>query len=39
MDCHPGADPLLALDRLSRDPDIEPEVDLAGRRKQVAQLL
>jgi hypothetical protein len=34
-----GTDPLLALDRLAADPDIEPTVDLAGRRRQLEQLL
>ncbi|MEF8883270.1 MAG: DUF6276 family protein [Halapricum sp.] len=34
-----GSDPLLVLDRLARDPDLEPGVDLAGRRRQVEQLL
>jgi len=34
-----GTDPLLVLDRLARDPDIEAEVDLAGRRRQLEQLL
>jgi hypothetical protein len=34
-----GTDPLLALDRLARDPDIDAEVDLQGRRRQLEQLL
>jgi hypothetical protein len=34
-----GADPLLVLDRLDRDPDIDPETDLSGRRRQLEQLL
>jgi hypothetical protein len=34
-----GTDPLLALDRLSRESTIETELDLAGRRRQLEQLL
>lgn len=34
-----GVDPLLVLDRLARDPDIETDLDLAGRRRQLEQLL
>jgi len=34
-----GTDPLLALDRLAADPDIETELDLTGRRRQLEQLL
>ena len=34
-----GTDPLLVLDRLARDPDIQTDVDLSGRRKQLEQLL
>jgi hypothetical protein len=34
-----GVDPLLALDRLDADPGIETETDLAGRRRQLEQLL
>lgn len=34
-----GTDPLLALDRLERDPDVEAAVDLGGRRRQLEQLL
>ena len=34
-----GTDPLLVLDRLARDPDLEPAVDLTGRRRQLEQLL
>jgi hypothetical protein len=34
-----GTDPLLVLDRLDRDPDLEPQTDLSGRRRQLEQLL
>lgn len=34
-----GTDPLLVLDRLARDPDIETDIDLSGRRRQLEQLL
>lgn len=34
-----GVDPLLALDRLAGEPDVEPAVDLRGRRRQLEQLL
>jgi hypothetical protein len=34
-----GSDPLLVLDRLAADPDLDPAVDLAGRRRQLEQLL
>jgi hypothetical protein len=34
-----GVDPLLVLDRLDADPGTETEVDLAGRRRQLEQLL
>jgi hypothetical protein len=34
-----GVDPLLVLDRLDADPGIETELDLAGRRRQLEQLL
>jgi hypothetical protein len=34
-----GTDPLLALDRLAADEGIETELDLAGRRRQLEQLL
>ncbi|MXR50604.1 hypothetical protein GRX03_03135 [Halovenus sp. WSH3] len=34
-----GTDPLLALDRLARDPDIDTDLDLSGRRRQLEQLL
>lgn len=34
-----GADPLLVLDRLARDADLEPATDLSGRRRQLEQLL
>lgn len=34
-----GVDPLLVLDRLASDPDVEATADLAGRRRQLEQLL
>lgn len=34
-----GVDPLLVLDRLAADPDVETELDLRGRRRQLEQLL
>lgn len=34
-----GTDPLLALDRLADDPDIDSETDLRTRRRQLEQLL
>ena len=34
-----GTDPLLVLDRLARDPELDPAVDFAGRRRQLEQLL
>ncbi|MCU4751699.1 DUF6276 family protein [Halobacteria archaeon AArc-curdl1] len=34
-----GVDPLLTLDRLLADPDIEPAVDLERRRHQLEQFL
>lgn len=34
-----GTDPLLALDRLAADPEVETEIDLSGRRRQLEQLL
>jgi len=34
-----GVDPLLVLDRLARDDGIETDLDLAGRRRQLQQLL
>lgn len=34
-----GVDPLLALDRLATDDDVDSEVDLADRRRQLEQLL
>ncbi|MFB6297719.1 MAG: DUF6276 family protein [Salinirussus sp.] len=34
-----GTDPLLALDRLAADSDLDPAVDLETRRHQLAQLL
>ncbi|MFC7141134.1 DUF6276 family protein [Halosimplex aquaticum] len=34
-----GTDPLLALDRLAADPDVDPEADLRTRRRQLEQLL
>lgn len=33
-----GTDPLLALDRLADDPELDPETDLRGRRRQLEQL-
>jgi hypothetical protein len=33
-----GVDPLLVLDRLAGDPDLDPEIDLATRRRQATQL-
>ncbi|MEY7848886.1 DUF6276 family protein [Natrarchaeobius sp. A-rgal3] len=34
-----GADPLLAIDRLQRDPSVEPAFDLERRAHQIEQLL
>lgn len=34
-----GTDPLLVLDRLDREPDIDPEVPLDRRRHQLQQVL
>lgn len=34
-----GVDPLLALDRLDADEDVDPQFDVARRRAQVEQLL
>ncbi len=34
-----GVDPLLVLDRLADDPDIDARADLRGRRRQLEQLL
>lgn len=34
-----GTDPLLVLDRLARDPDVDAAADIAGRRRQLEQLL
>lgn len=34
-----GSDPLLVLDRLAADERLEPDLDLAGRRRQLEQLL
>jgi hypothetical protein len=34
-----GVDPLLVLDRLATDPTVETDLDLAGRRRQLEQLL
>jgi hypothetical protein len=34
-----GPDPLLVLNRLDRDPDLAPDADLSGRRRQLEQLL
>jgi hypothetical protein len=34
-----GTDPFLSVDRLARDPDIDPAVDLAVRRRQLEQFV
>ncbi len=34
-----GVDPLLILDRLADDPELDPAMDLRGRRRQMEQLL
>ena len=34
-----GTDPLLVLDRLVDDPELEPKIDLERRRHQLEQLL
>ncbi|ELZ05131.1 hypothetical protein C480_10989 [Natrialba aegyptia DSM 13077] len=34
-----GTDPLLVLDRLQRDPSVEPAIDLERRQHQLEQLL
>lgn len=34
-----GTDPLLAIDRLAREPSLDPAADLSGRRRQLEQLL
>ncbi|WP_338730010.1 DUF6276 family protein [Haladaptatus sp. DJG-WS-42] len=34
-----GTDPLLVLDRLARDPEINAETDLRGRQTQLEQFL
>lgn len=34
-----GVDPLLVLDRLADDPEIDAAADLRGRRRQLEQLL
>ncbi|ADD04944.1 uncharacterized protein Nmag_1365 [Natrialba magadii ATCC 43099] len=34
-----GADPLLVLDRLQRDPSVEPAIDLERRQHQFEQVL
>lgn len=34
-----GTDPLLAIDRLLADPDVEPAIDLERRRHQLEQVL
>lgn len=34
-----GVDPLLVLDRLAADESIETDLDIAGRRRQLEQLL
>ena len=33
-----GTDPLLVLDRLATDPELDPKTNLETRRRQVAQL-
>lgn len=33
-----GRDPVLAIDRLLADPDVEPDIDLARRHHQLRQL-
>ena len=32
-----GTDPLLVLDRLASEPELDPKINLATRRRQVAQ--
>lgn len=34
-----GADPMLVVDRLASDPSVDSHVDLAGRRRQLEQLI
>lgn len=34
-----GHDPMLIIDRLAEDPDLNPAIDLRGRRRQLEQLL
>lgn len=34
-----GHDPLLILDRLAADPNLDPAMDLTGRRRQLEQLM
>lgn len=34
-----GTDPLLEIDRLAREPEIDAAADLSGRRRQLEQLL
>lgn len=34
-----GVDPLLVVDRLADDPDLDAETELRGRRRQLEQLL
>lgn len=34
-----GTDPLLVISRLAEDPDLDPVMDLDGRRRQLEQLL
>lgn len=34
-----GNDPLLVLDRLATDPQLDPAMDLRGRRRQLEQLM
>lgn len=36
---HAGADPMLVVDRLASDPDVQSHVDLDGRRRQLEQLV
>jgi hypothetical protein len=34
-----GNDPMLILERLADDPDLNPAMDLRGRRRQLEQLI
>jgi len=34
-----GIDPLIVLDRLASDPDLDPAVDITRRRSQIEQVL